>query len=117
MSTSTLDFKRLQQAYEQAARQLREARDGACHWTGELSTSALSTATAISALALARTGSAPHGQLIERGLAWLMDHQNADGGWGDTYRSHSNIATTMLVKAACHLAQAERRHAAALAGA
>jgi squalene-hopene/tetraprenyl-beta-curcumene cyclase len=111
---TTVDIQRLQQAYERAAKQLREARDGACHWTGELSTSALSTATAISALALARTGTASHHQLIERGLAWLMDHQNADGGWGDTDRSHSNIATTMLVKAACHLAQAERQFAAAL---
>ena len=73
------------------------------YWVGEISASALSTATAISALSLApdvpdRT------DLIERGLQWLADHQNLDGGWGDTVKSLSNISTTMLCRAAIHLA-------------
>jgi squalene-hopene/tetraprenyl-beta-curcumene cyclase len=34
--------------------------------------------------------------LIERGLQWLCDHQNADGGWGDTVQSPSNLSTTLL---------------------
>ena len=38
--------------------------------------------------------------LITRGLAWLANHQNADGGWGDTIYSRSNISTTTLVWAA-----------------
>jgi squalene-hopene/tetraprenyl-beta-curcumene cyclase len=37
-------------------------------------------------------------------MNWLLRHQNGDGGWGDTNKSHSNIATTMLVVAAIHLA-------------
>ncbi|MEZ6066585.1 MAG: prenyltransferase/squalene oxidase repeat-containing protein [Planctomycetaceae bacterium] len=36
--------------------------------------------------------------LIEGGIAWLVAHQNSDGGWGDTTKSFSNISTTML----CH---------------
>ena len=40
------------------------------------------------------------GQLIRQGLAWLALHQNADGGWGDTTRSFSNISTTALCWAA-----------------
>jgi len=41
---------------------------------------------------------------VTAGLAWLRDHQNDDGGWGDTTHSRSNIATTMLVLAAFRLA-------------
>jgi|GEM_PF-52891 len=43
-------------------------------------------------------------RLIYAGLEWLARTQNPDGGWGDTDRSPSNIATTMLVRAAVHLA-------------
>jgi squalene-hopene/tetraprenyl-beta-curcumene cyclase len=41
--------------------------------------------------------------MIIGGLHWLADHQNPDGGWGDTDKSYSNIATTMLVVAAFQL--------------
>jgi squalene-hopene/tetraprenyl-beta-curcumene cyclase len=44
--------------------------------------------------------------VIERGLEYLATQQNPDGGFGDTDLSHSNIATTMLVRAALHLAEA-----------
>ena len=39
------------------------------------------------------------------GLAWLADHQNEDGGWGDTVKSLSNISTTMLAHAVFHAAE------------
>ncbi|MEM9367675.1 MAG: prenyltransferase/squalene oxidase repeat-containing protein [Planctomycetota bacterium] len=41
---------------------------------------------------------------IDAGIAWLQNHQNDDGGFGDTDRSHSNIATSYLVLAASTLA-------------
>jgi squalene-hopene/tetraprenyl-beta-curcumene cyclase len=44
------------------------------------------------------------GPVIDRGLDYLATQQNPDGGFGDTDLSHSNIATTMLVRAAIHLA-------------
>lgn len=92
-------------------------------WTGQLSTSALSTATACMALWLAKNARAglhadspaeagrasptahppettvpacPYDALLHRGLRWLAEHQNTDGGWGDTVLSLSNISTTML---------------------
>src|SRR2546425_8778262 len=37
---------------------------------------------------------------IQRGLDWLARHVNADGGWGDTTLSLSNISTTTLCWAA-----------------
>jgi squalene-hopene/tetraprenyl-beta-curcumene cyclase len=35
--------------------------------------------------------------VIRAGSAWLLHNQNADGGWGDTSRSRSNISTTAIV--------------------
>jgi len=68
------------------------------HWEGRLATSALSTATAVAALSLA--DAAAHEPLIRRGLDWLAANANADGGWGDTTESPSNINTTALCWAA-----------------
>jgi squalene-hopene/tetraprenyl-beta-curcumene cyclase len=95
----------LRAAYRTARDNLLAERTPAGHWVGELSSSALSTATAVTALAIvARSwGSDPkHEALIDQGLRWLADHQNADGGWGDTVKSLSNISTTMLCRAAFH---------------
>lgn len=81
------------------------------HWEGELSTSALSTATAVMALqqvcnagrsAADYSLDADFDALIRGGLNWLADHQNEDGGWGDTVKSLSNISTTMLTHAVFH---------------
>jgi squalene-hopene/tetraprenyl-beta-curcumene cyclase len=84
-----------------------------------LSSSALSTATAVVALGLyARGAAAPSANdtaLINGGIGWLLAHQNDDGGWGDTDRSFSNISTTALVWAA--LALAEPREGAVTAAA
>jgi squalene-hopene/tetraprenyl-beta-curcumene cyclase len=79
---------------------LLNARVPAGHWEGLLSSSALSTATAVVALELVRRNrpDAPAALpgLIDAGLAWLEKHANADGGYGDTVDSPSNISTTAL---------------------
>ena len=80
------------------------------HWVGELSTSALSTATAVMALEQMRRQYVSAGRvvpeawnrLIHGGIEWLIAHQNKDGGWGDTVKSISNISTTMLCHAVLH---------------
>ena len=71
-------------------------------WQGRLSGSALSTATAIFALAM--VDGAKYNSLIRKGLIWLGENQNHDGGWGDTVRSPSNISTTLLCLSAIRLA-------------
>jgi len=102
-----LELNRLESAYQTALSTLLAERRPEGHWVGELSTSALSTAVAVSALGVVQKATAVHGSfdaLIAGGLKWLMEHQNADGGWGDTVKSFSNISTTMLCRAAFHLA-------------
>src|SRR5213078_3731549 len=93
--------ERLRSAYLTARDALLAERVPAGHWVGELSTSALSTATAVMALHL--TNPFEHRERIDAGMKWLAEHQNEDGGWGDTVKSFSNISTTMLVRAAFHI--------------
>jgi squalene-hopene/tetraprenyl-beta-curcumene cyclase len=98
------DSARLRRAYAIAHDTLLAERTPEGHWVGELSTSALSTAVAASALSLVQNaGQGSLDALIHGGLTWLADHQNPDGGWGDTVKSFSNISTTMLCRAAFHL--------------
>ena len=77
------------------------------HWAGKLSSSALSTATAVIALTLVdRYRPRPAlGALARGGGAWLVRTQNGDGGWGDTTDSPSNISTTALCWAALTVAE------------
>lgn len=111
-----LSLERLQAARATARQALLAERADRGNWVGELSTSALSTATSISALAtviqanskselqLSDDESARIQRLIAGGVSWLTAHQNSDGGWGDTDQSYSNISTTLLVQAAFRLA-------------
>lgn len=115
-----IDRQRLQHAYETARAALLAERTAQGHWVGELSSSALSTATACSALAIVTHRTPwdkrePFRQLVANGIRWIIQHQNADGGWGDTDRSLSNIATTMLCQAAIHLAGQTEQYAKQLA--
>jgi squalene-hopene/tetraprenyl-beta-curcumene cyclase len=84
---------------------LLSLRNAAGHWEGELSSSALSTATAI--VALHTVDPDRHAAAITAGVSWLVQHQNADGGWGDTTISQSNLSTTLLVWSALHRLAAE----------
>ena len=108
-------------SFSQALRNARSAllglREPGGWWDGELSSSALSTATAVFAIRLfldfcgqleaddeAKIIDPPTEKAsksaVQAGLNWLALHQNADGGWGDTVKSLSNISTTALVWAA-----------------
>jgi squalene-hopene/tetraprenyl-beta-curcumene cyclase len=107
-----VDTDRLRAAYHTARAALLVERTPEGYWVGELSTSALSTAVAVSALALVqKAGNGSFDPLISAGLAWLAAHQNADGGWGDTVKSFSNISTTMLCRSAFHITGTAEQHA------
>ena len=114
--------ERIEAAAARAQAALLDRRAAGGWWVGQLSTSALSTATAVMALLQAVQAAeadaselAGNGQqlrlaaprwraLAVGGLQWLSEHQNADGGFGDTVLSVSNISTTMLVHAVFHFA-------------
>jgi squalene-hopene/tetraprenyl-beta-curcumene cyclase len=89
-----IDAFDLNNTIETLQRVLLESKNPAGRWEGYLSSSALSTATAV--FALATVDREQYNQLIEKGLTWLCENQNCDGGWGDTTNSISNISTTML---------------------
>ncbi|QDT29274.1 Squalene--hopene cyclase [Gimesia panareensis] len=103
--SETISYQRVLSGYQRAREYLLDARTDTGHWEGELSTSALSTATAIMAMEMIRRQRPDDDSLdsyIEQGIRWLAQHQNKDGGWGDTVKSFSNISTTMLCHAAFH---------------
>lgn len=94
-----------------AIRALLDRRTPAGYWEGRLSSSALATATAVTALAVAeRSGVGPPDgrRLVTDGLHWLATTQHADGAWGDTPGSPGNISTTALAWAALAFGDHER---------
>lgn len=106
-----------EQSLETAVSTLLSERLEQGWWQGELSTSALSTATAVMALSLAEESPEWESRrddfrrLIDGGIHWLVAHQNEDGGWGDTILSVSNISTSMLVLAVLHRTGQQSAHA------
>ena len=99
--------RQLTEALEQVLADLMAARDPRGHWEGELCSSALSTAVAVSALAHAGQAGSESGaadwNLVAAGLDWLAANQNEDGGFGDTIRSKSNLSTSILCLCAWRL--------------
>lgn len=101
-ASSILPSEAFAAARRAAVERLLAARNPAGHWTGRLTSSALSTATAIAALRLVdrALGADVHAARIAGGATWLVASQLADGSWGDTPASRGNLSTTLLAWAA-----------------
>ena len=84
----------LEKNLQQLKKRLLDSRSHESFWQGRLSSSALSTATAV--LALGTIDGEKYNSQIRNSLSWLCNNVNNDGGWGDTPLSLSNISTTML---------------------
>jgi len=97
------DVAALLETRDRLVEQLLAFRTESGDWTGRLSSSALATATAVFALAMADPDA--HDRPIHAGLDWLRDHQNRDGGWGDTPLNESHLSTTLLVWSALAVAR------------
>ncbi len=106
-----IDEERLDRTIDTLRERLLASKNAKGHWVGHLSSSALSTATTV--FALAQVDATKYRPLIDRGMLWLCENQNADGGWGDTVQSPSNLSTTLLcysamaiptAPSACHVA-------------
>jgi squalene-hopene/tetraprenyl-beta-curcumene cyclase len=125
-------WREMEESYELARGQLLSRLGPEGYWVGRLADSPLATATAVAALAAytaAKLGRSLLGdnrtpgdcsgrrerqtpivfvesedrQRLANGLGYLVATQRRDGGWGDTDRDPSNIATTALVMAAFRL--------------
>jgi len=80
--------------FQSLEQKILSLRNGKGMWTGRLSSSALSTALAV--FALWKFDKEKYHSEITQGLSWLITNRNADGAWGDTTRSQSNLSTTLL---------------------
>jgi squalene-hopene/tetraprenyl-beta-curcumene cyclase len=108
---SPSERKTIETAYALARNRLLEAREPTGEWRGKLSASAVSTAVGALALSLHPEDHDRLGRVI----AWLSENRNADGGWGDTPTSPSNLSAVLLVRAALiHSRQQSESVAAAL---
>lgn len=110
---ATPQLAQLDAAIAAAQHTLLTQRSPGGWWHGELSSSSLATATAVMALALG--GRDEHRTYVAAGLRWLCAGRNADGGWGDTPISRSNVATTLLAWSALTVAPAGDEQARACA--
>ena len=97
-----MELERNRNFFDQATQRTQELlvalQDGQGVWRGQLSSSALSTATAV--IALASISRLNHENLIRAGRRWLVSNQRPSGGWGDTPQSLPNLSTTLLCWAA-----------------
>ncbi|RPH28788.1 MAG: squalene--hopene cyclase [Bacteroidales bacterium] len=81
---------------------IAEQNSNGC-WTGKLSSSAL--AVAVSIVAIKLKGLPQNEERVNKGLRWLFNNVNADGGYGDTPESESNVSTSFLCYAAITFCQ------------
>jgi squalene-hopene/tetraprenyl-beta-curcumene cyclase len=95
----------LKQQFTSVADQLISEINNNGFWTGQLSSSALSTAVAIVTFKIKD----PIGYdfRIKAGLNWLIESVNSDGGFGDTPESASNVSSSLLCYAAIYYCQDE----------
>jgi len=81
---------------ERAIQALLEKRNSEGFWEGRLASSPLAAGVCICALA---DEPGQHVR-VSKAFSYLAKTQNADGGWGDTEISKSNLAATLLVASA-----------------
>ncbi len=80
---------------------LLQKRNEKGYWEGRLSSSALGVAVAITALHF--YDAKGNANEISSGLKWLKQNVNADGGFGDSPKSMSNVSTSLLCYAAAKI--------------
>jgi squalene cyclase len=88
----------VQRRFAEFSNVLLQKRNADGYWDGRLSSSALGTAVAVAALHF--YDEKENASEIASGLAWLNQNINADGGFGDSPKSLSNVSTTLLCYAA-----------------
>ena len=86
--------EQLQELWDDAYARLMQRRTSNGMWEGWLSSSAISTSVSI--FALQRIDSKRYASYIADGVRWLHATIKADGSWGDSVESPSNMTATLL---------------------
>lgn len=98
-----MEKQQLENQYKILTQKLIEEQNNQGFWTGRLSSSALGVAVSIVAIKL--KGLPNQEERVNKGLIWLYQNINADGGYGDTPQSESNVSTSFLCYAAISFCQ------------
>ena len=89
-----MNTAQLKEMQTDAIERLMKSRSADGMWRGSLSSSAISTA--VSVFALQRINADKYASHIQAGVRWLHETMKADGSWGDSVESPSNMTATLL---------------------
>ena len=89
-----MNIEKLMEIRADAIERLMKSRSTDGMWRGSLSSSAISTA--VSVFALQRIDAEKYAHHIQAGICWLRKTMKADGSWGDSVESPSNMTATLL---------------------
>lgn len=89
-----MNESQLKEMQTDAMQRLMRSRSEDGLWRGTLSSSAISTA--VSVFALQRIDAVRYRPHIDAGVRWLRETMKADGTWGDSVESPSNMTATLL---------------------
>ena len=89
-----MNESQLKEMQTDAMQRLMRSRSEDGLWRGTLSSSAISTA--VSVFALQRIDAVRYRPQIDAGVRWLHETMKADGTWGDSVESPSNMTATLL---------------------
>ena len=89
-----MNTAQLKEIQKDAMERLLKSRSADGMWRGELSSSAISTS--VSVFALQRIDAERYREHIANGVRWLHQTMQADGSWGDSVESPSNMTATLL---------------------
>lgn len=89
-----MNESQLKEMQTDAMQRLMRSRSEDGLWRGTLSSSAISTA--VSVFALQRIDAVRYRPHIDAGVRWLHETMKADGTWGDSVESPSNMTATLL---------------------
>ena len=89
-----MNVEQIKRMQDDALQRLMKSRSEDGMWRGSLSSSAISTA--VSVFALQRIDAEKYATQIDAGVRWLHQTMKADGSWGDSVESPSNMTATLL---------------------
>ena len=89
-----MNVEQIKRMQDDALQRLMKSRSEDGMWRGSLSSSAISTA--VSVFALQRIDANQYRTQIDVGVNWLHHTMKADGSWGDSVESPSNMTATLL---------------------